>query len=76
MARVMKHNMKKSEPDRDEQTNKAGASACVHDASLTTLLAEIGRRLQVRFGKVEVVYHDGAPSPKILVEHRLVRSIE
>lgn len=37
------------------------------------LLDELGRRFRVRFGRVEVVFHDGRPSPRVTVEYRVLR---
>jgi hypothetical protein len=47
-------------------------------SSLSTadLLAELGRRFRVRFGRLEVVYHDGRPSPRVLIEHRIQRAVD
>ncbi len=75
MARVrgiiLKHHDRRLSPDSSSPDRSQ-----LQDASLAVLLTEIGRRLQLRFGRVEIVFHDGAPSPKLTVEHRLVRTID
>jgi hypothetical protein len=61
-------------PAATPDTIQPGAAA----SSLSTadLLAELGRRFRVRFGRLEVVYHDGLPSPRVLVEHRVQRAVD
>lgn len=44
--------------------------------STSALLTEVARRFRVRFGRVEVVFHDGCPSPRVVVEHRLHRAVD
>lgn len=39
------------------------------------LLEEIGRRFRLRFGRIEIVFHDGRPSPKVTVEHRVQKDL-
>lgn len=45
---------------------------------LTTqeLLAELGRRFRLRYGRLEAVFHDGKPSPRVLIEHRTQRDLD
>jgi hypothetical protein len=40
------------------------------------LLREIARRLRLRFGRMEISFHDGRPAPKIVVEYRIERAFE
>jgi len=40
------------------------------------LLAELGRRFRLRYGRLEIVFHDGRPSPKVTVEHRVLCAVE
>lgn len=44
--------------------------------STSDLLAELARRFRIRFGRLEIVFHDGRPSPRVLVEHRLQRTLD
>ena len=46
--------------------------------ALTTreLLEEVGRRLRLRFGKLEIAFHDGRLSPRLVVEHRVHRPLD
>ena len=41
-----------------------------------SLLEELARRFRLRFGTIEVVFHDGRPSPRVRVEHRLQVSLQ
>jgi hypothetical protein len=45
-------------------------------ATTEELLAELARRYRVRYGRLEAVFHDGRPSPKVVIEHRLQRSLD
>ena len=40
------------------------------------LIAELGRRYRLRYGRLEIPFHDGRPSPRVLVEHRTLRPTE
>ena len=40
------------------------------------LLAELGRRFRLRYGRLEVAYHDGRPSPRVTVEHRIQHPVD
>lgn len=40
------------------------------------LLAELGRRFRVRYGRLEIVFHDGRPSSRVMIEHRLQRGLD
>lgn len=40
------------------------------------LLAELGRRFRLRYGRLEAVFHDGEPSPRVLIEHRMQRELD
>lgn len=40
------------------------------------LLAELGRRFRLRYGRLEAVFHDGKPSPRVLIEHRMQRDLD
>ena len=42
----------------------------------TELLAELARRFRVRYGRIEIAFHDGRPSPRVLVEHRVQRAVD
>ena len=47
-------------------------------ASLADVLPmlELGRRFRIRFGRLEVAYHDGRPSPRVTVEHRIQHLVD
>jgi len=45
-----------------------------HVLSTADLLMELGHRFLVRFGRIEVHFHDGRPSPRVMVEHRVQRA--
>jgi hypothetical protein len=45
-------------------------------ATTQELLAELGRRFRLRYGRLEAVFHDGKPSPRVLVEHRMLRDLD
>lgn len=57
---------------------EASGTSTADAASIATpdLLAELARRFRIRFGRLEIVFHDGRPSPRVLVEHRLQRSLD
>ena len=40
------------------------------------LLVELGRRFRLRYGRLEAVFHDGKPSPRVLIEHRMQRDLD
>ena len=44
--------------------------------SVSELLGELARRFRLRFGRLEVTYHDGCPSPRVTVEHRIQRGLD
>ena len=48
------------------------------DAAKTThaLLVELARRFRLRFGRLEVVFHDGRPSPRLTIEHRIQSAVD
>lgn len=47
-------------------------------STLTTeeLLLELGHRFRLRYGRLEAVFHDGKPSPRVTVEHRVQRDLD
>lgn len=63
----------RSAPVKKDSNSSATDGPNLGLASLVELLAEVGRRVHVRFGRLEVVFHDGTPSPKLVVEHRIQR---
>lgn len=44
--------------------------------SLSDLWAEIGRRLNLKFGKVQMTYHNGKPSPYANVDIKIKTETE
>lgn len=42
----------------------------------TDLVDEIRRRFRVRFGRIELTFHDGQPTPRVLIEHRYRKSLD
>ena len=59
--------------------NKASEATNSTDLStlpVSELLAELARRFRLRFGRLEVTYHDGKPSPRVTVEHRIQRGLD
>lgn len=57
------------------ECDDVGKMAAIAPISTDELLAELARRFRLRFGKLEVVFHDGRPSPRVLVEHRVRRTL-
>lgn len=56
----------------DPNAKQNGASS----ATTEELLSELARRFRLRFGRIEAVFHDGRPSPRVTVEHRLQRCLD
>lgn len=65
----------KSDPEAVGATS-AGASAAPVNTSTAELLRELARRFGLRYGRIEVVFHDGRPSPRVLIEHRIQQAID
>ena len=63
-------------PDDDKGAPKSAGATDRADLSTADLLAELGRRFRVRFGRVEIVFHDGRPSPRVTVEYRVLRGTD
>lgn len=59
-------------PDREDDERPAAAPT----VTTAELLTELGRRLRIRFGRVEILFHDGRPSPRVTVEHRVQRGLD
>lgn len=57
-------------------TDVPGSAAETITATTEEMLAELGRRFRIRYGRLEVVFHDGKPSPRVTVEHRMQRGLE
>lgn len=57
----------------DPKAQREGAAA---SATTEELLSELARRFRLRFGRIEAVFHDGRPSPRVTVEHRIQRGLD
>ena len=55
---------------------KTGSSCELAKISLSDLWAEIGRRLNLKFGKVQMTYHNGKPSPYANVDLKIKTETE
>jgi hypothetical protein len=61
------------------RSEDAGGNEVGHGSSTTStsdLLSELARRFRLRYGRLEVIYHDGRPSPRVTVEHRIQRDLD
>ena len=57
----------------------AGGNEVDRESSVTStsdLLSELARRFSLRYGRLEAVFHDGQPSPRVLIEHRIQRGLD
>ena len=57
------------------KTRDDDVEAVLEAVGTEALLRELGRRLGVAYGRVEVTFHDRAPAPRIVVEHRLHKTV-
>lgn len=55
---------------------KAARPDAARAVTTEELLVELGRRFCLRFGRLEAVFHDGKPSPKLVIEHRMQRGLD
>jgi hypothetical protein len=64
-------------PKQDTATTTGGTDdRPLRSVRTADLLIELGRRFRIHFGKIEVAFHDGRPSQKIVVEQRIQYSLE
>ena len=63
-------------PERGATGSDTAAERHARPASTASLLADIGRRFRLRYGRIEVVFHDGRPSPRVTVEHRVIKELD
>ncbi|MFI5301507.1 MAG: hypothetical protein ACHREM_25750 [Polyangiales bacterium] len=43
---------------------------------ITELLVKLAHHFRLRFGRLEVIFHDGRPAPRVVVEHRIQHVLE
>lgn len=70
------HTQRSPSSDGEDADPRASVERRARPASTTSLLRDLGRRFRVRYGRIEVVFHDGRPSPRVTVEHRVLRDID